>query len=327
MDPDRLAALCAEFALGVPVSLEEDHEGVLNRNYRLVTDTGHYFIKAVRDRRKDSIPIIAAAETFMSSGGIPAVCMLRTKKGELFLRDESEVYTVYPHITHVHPAIPPYTALGTMLARIHIRGNDALPPTLESVHMTEKNAAHVKDKLMQYRSSAAEGTSPIDTLFLAYIDRKLELLPQLAQASEASSTLVHGDYHTRNILFSENGDILGICDWEKAELAPRAYEIARSVQYICFESREAPYIYDRQEAVAAAKKFLGGYRQQYPISNEELSNGFALRLRKLVMSFWIEEAFYDRADDRANRFIKNETRLLHEFAEPALVAELLKTGD
>lgn len=319
MEPDHLARICEAFALGTPITIEEDHEGVLNRNFDLVTDTGRYFIKSVRDRRRDAIPVIAASEQFMAESGVPAVCMLRTTSGELFLPHEAEVYTVYPYIPHVAPTEAPFAALGTMLARIHFCGDGPLPTLLQDIVMTERPLERVQQKLTTYLERAKSGTEAMDERFRTYISRKLELLPSLPVVPESKRTLVHGDYHTRNILFDEAREIQGICDWEKTELAPRAYELARSVQVICFEGWQTEHSYDTTRAVENARSFISAYREKYPIGNEELRNGFALRLRKLVMAFWIEEAHYDRFDTRSDKFVANETRLLSEFTDPQLV--------
>lgn len=323
MDPKHLEEVCEAFDLGTPVSVEENQEGVLNLNYSLITDRGHFFIKSVRDRRKDSIPVIAAAERFMQDGGLPAVAMMPRTNGEVFLSLGSDVYTVYPYLEHSSPHEIPYEALGAMLARIHARGTEPLPELLQAVHMTEKRNEVVATKLAAYKGLAASGNEPDDTLFLSYIDTKLELLDRLPTVPAYTPTLVHGDYHVGNILFNKDGQVIGICDWEKAELAPRAYEIARSVQYIAFESRDEPYVYERDLAIERGREFLSGYRGTYPISDDELRAGFALRLRKLVMSFWIEEGFYDRGDSRANKFIANETNLIKEFTNPETVEELI----
>jgi Ser/Thr protein kinase RdoA (MazF antagonist) len=323
MDPLHLAAVCESFSLGTPLSVEEDQEGVLNRNYDLVTDSGQYFIKSVRDRRKDAIPVIAAAETFMREGDIPAIEMLRTKEGALFVPAGEDVYTVYPYIAHSRPQEEPYGAMGAMLARIHTRGSGEIPAALQTAVMVEKGMVRAEEKLHEYKTRAEGDTSSYKDVFLEYIDTKLSLLSTLPPSDWQNRVLAHGDYHDRNILFNADDGIVGICDWEKAELVPRAYEIARSIQYICFKGRSEENTYELSETVPIAREFLGAYRSITPIEHDELIAGFSLRLRKLVMSFWIEERFYDHADDRANKFIEHETRLMQDFRDSELVEAII----
>jgi Ser/Thr protein kinase RdoA (MazF antagonist) len=323
MDPLHLSSICEEFGLGEPISVTENHEGVLNRNFDLTTTKGRYFVKSVRDKRKDSIPVIAATESYMAEGGIPTVCMLHTKTGDLYLPHESEVYTVYPYIPNEKISSVPYVALGSMLARIHQRGDGTPPRLLMDIHMVEKDPARVEMKLTEYREKSQEKDTPADLAFRRYIDLKRSLLSSLTQVAREGETLMHGDYHARNVLFASDGSIVGICDWEKAERAPRAYEVARSIQYICFEGRGGEINTETTSTLAAAREFLSAYRSTYPISDEAMRDGFAMRFRKLIMSFWIEERYYDYADERSNKFIQHETRLIEEFADSSLVEKII----
>lgn len=323
MDPAHLELLCEEFALGTPISAEENHHGVLNRNFEITTANGRYFVKGVRAKSRERVPYIAAVETFMREGGIPAVCMVRTKTGALYVEYGQELYTVYPLLENVmSDELTPYKELGSLLARIHVRGSSARPSLLETSVLSEKEPGHAKNMLLSFRERAAAGTTAIDAQFLAYIDKKLELFDSLPSGEFVPDTLVHGDYHARNILFNAAKEIVGVCDWEKAELAPRAYEFARSLQYICFESRLAPYQYDRVLAIERGREFLAGYREVFPLMDEELRRGFDLRMRKLVITFWIEDAYYTHSDERSNQFVENETNLLEEFSNPKVIEAL-----
>jgi aminoglycoside phosphotransferase (APT) family kinase protein len=262
-------------------------------------------------------------EKFMAAGGIPAVCMQTLPGGECYVQCDDDIYTVYPYIEQAKAEERDYRALGSMLARIHLRGSDSLPDSIIPPQIKERDPARVLIKLTEYREQAAKLREAIDAEFLTYIDRKLELHKELTTPELDAKVLVHGDYHIRNLLFSMSGELVGICDWEKAELAPRAYEIARSVQYICFENRQPPYEYERELAIQSARNFLEEYRAVSPITVDELSRGFALRLRKLIASFWIEETHYGRTDFRADKFVASETKLLQEFTDGALVDSIV----
>jgi len=324
MDPTHLNELCEAFDLGKPTSCIENTEGVLNRNYDLVTDRGSYFIKSVREKRRDSIKYIAAVETFMAEGAIPAIQLLKTKSGSEYFEYGTELYTVYPYLDNTKESTEyDYAALGALLARIHVRGGASRPQILETKRITEKEAGHALERLTFFRSKALEGSEPVDVLFLTYIDMKLQLLPHLPDVAYEASTLIHGDYHLGNLLFSEKGLIIGVCDWEKADLSPRAYEIARSIQYICFENRRPPFSYDRQKAIDAGRQFLKGYRAEFPIDAQELKSGFDVRFRKLVATFWIEDMYYVQNDSRANHFLSNEIKLLNEFSTSDTVHSLV----
>ena len=302
--------VCADFSLGEVGSVIELDEGVLNKNFLLTTSKGKYFIKSVREKRKAEIPYIYGVETFMARNGIPAIPMLRNTSGSLWTQCESDTYTVYPFLesdrTHIYSDAD-YRSMGEMLARIHKAGSTAIPPLLASKEFTEKNLDAALTKLQHYRNTILAKTDQDDTdaLFLSFIDLKLSLITTLEDIQLPNDTLTHGDYHERNLLINSAREIVGICDWEKAQMAPRSHEFVRAFQYICINREEG-----LEKSLRKGDRFTEGYQSIYPISNEEIEAGRALRFRKLATSFWIEEQYYDRKDTRSNIFIENEMYLL-----------------
>ncbi len=327
MNPEHLVQFCIDFDLGNPVSIEENHEGVLNRNYVLKTDKDSFFIKSVREKKKNGIPYIAAVEEFMASKGIPAICMLKSKDGSVYAEYDTDVYSGYPFIVsnrdHRYSRADFYS-MGVMLGKIHYAGSKDIPETLRAREFN-RNEDTLIATLKKYRKEISEKNELDDTdqLFLQYIDTKLTVIPSLLSITCKNDTLVHGDYHAKNLLVNDSREIIGVCDWEKAEVAPRAYEIARSIQYICFEHSEGPGKYDENEAVENSRAFLEGYISLYPISKEELIDGFHMRERKLAHSAWREDHYYVRNDNRSNPMIPHEIRLIKDFADDRLVNRIL----
>jgi Ser/Thr protein kinase RdoA (MazF antagonist) len=313
MNPIHQAKICLDFELGTPISIEENHEGVLNKNYVLTTDMGTYFIKSVREKRKLEIPYIAGVEEYMRAQGIPAVCMLKNAHGDTYVQYDSDVYTVYPFLqsdrSHSY-GLNDFKTMGVMLGKIHEAGSSNVPTPLKSRIFKEKEDVMITGKLHEYRDliTSKESLDETDQLFLTYIDTKLNLIPRLAPILLENDVLAHGDYHARNLLISGSREIIGVCDWEKAEMSPRAYELARSIQYVCFEDDEQ----DDIKSLEYAKAFLEGYISVLPITKQDIENGFALRFRKMVFSFWIESQYYTNYDSRSNKFIPHVIRLIND---------------
>lgn len=314
MDPHHLKQLGEEFALGEVQTLNENTQGVLNRNFVLVTSTGTYFLKSVRAKQHSRISYIAAVEKFFKNQSIPAVCMKESRLGTLFLKLEDNLYTVYPFIpnTHIHTYSKNHMrAMGEMLGRIHHAGASQLPDLFASHRFAVQEQGEVIDELTKRRSYilSKENLDEIDEVFLAYIDLKLKRIRNcFTEPLLTCDTLVHGDYHDRNILF-EGEKIVGICDWEKALVAPRAYEVARALEIICFGAGQHTTLTE-QDMRESASVFIASYRSIYPISAGELNSGLMLRLYKLIHSTWIERQHYDLKDERSNKFIPNEIRLI-----------------
>lgn len=112
--------------------------------------------------------------------------------------------------------------------------------------------------------------------------------------------------------------IVGVCDWEKSAMTPRAYELARSTLYVAFSED-----YAGKDAAATARAFIAGYQSEYPLDTTEMRDGFAMRLNRILLSVWIEEHYYVRKDARANKFIPHEVRIISDFLEGDLLTTII----
>ncbi len=315
MDPVHLREICQAFDIGQAKRVTKDTEGALNINYFLETENGRkYFIKSVRGKQKSQIPYVAAVEKFFSERSIPAVCMLASASGALSLEIGDDVYTVYPYVENdssLTYAAGNIEAMGTTLGAIHRAGSEAVPEVFLSRSFKPPVGEEVIEKLTERRTLILEKETldATDEQFLEYIDLKLSTIAEAGSfPSLPNDTLTHGDYHERNILFGASG-IAGICDWEKAMMEPRAYELARAIEIICF-GMSSSRMHSEEQMRSLAMRFLGSYAAVYPISMEELRAGLELRYSKILHSVWIEHQYYDLGDSRSNRFIQNEMRLI-----------------
>lgn len=325
MNPEHLTKLRADFQLGDVLEIAESTEGVLNRNYILRTNVGKFFVKHVRDKAKDRVPEVVLIETFMRERGIPAVCMRASTSGERCATYDGSVYCVYPFIesdrAHDYRA-EDYVRMGALLGQIHQAGSKEIPLALTKQQFAFKETNIIQETLENRRAEILAIAQPtgIDEVFLSYLDLKLAHLPAFTSApTPVNSTLIHGDYHAGNLLIAaDTREIIGVCDWEKAIMAPRAYELARSILYISFSGD-----YDENAALATARAFMKGYASTYPISEEELREGFRLLLMQTVRSTWIEHHHYDLHDTRVDQFVEHEARLIRDFVDGNLLEHLL----
>lgn len=311
---DKIQKICSEYGTGEHVSLDKIDQGVLNDNYLLETSTGKYFIKSVRQKARDSLQMIYGVESFMKLNGIPAVAMLKTKSGDIFLVDEDQVYTVYPFVESEkisNYSGDDYQRMGEMLGKIHLVGSRDLSDIPNLKNFKRQSDEVILTRLQNYKEELTskkvkDGT---DNQFLEYIDFKLGVYSKIKPSELPSDTLIHGDYHPENLLFDKNTrEIIGVCDWEKTEFAPRAYELARSIFYSCLQDEE-----DFEDGLDNAKAFLTGYLSVYPMSQDEVMEGINMRIHRMALSSWIEEKYYKGGDSRANKFINNEMRLLDKM--------------
>ncbi len=320
MNSEHLNRLCADFKLETIESVTEVTEGILNKNYILQTNRGKYFIKEVRAKSKEMLPVTAQIEELMVERGIPAVCMLASVAGRKFVEYDGTAYSLYPFIesdrSHNY-SLGDYRNMGVMLGKIHLAGNQNIPELLTPNKFREKSKEDEFRKIEEFKARilSKEKIDSIDKEFLEYIQLKLDLIPSLDMNPVLpSDTLTHGDYQAGNLLIhTKSREIIGVCDWEKAEMAPRAYELGRAILYISFTGD-----YTEEQGIASAKEIITGYNSVYPIAKEEFQAGLEIRLRRMVLTTWLEDHYYNLSDSRGNHFVSHETKLIRDFIQNGL---------
>ncbi|MEK7641421.1 MAG: phosphotransferase [Patescibacteria group bacterium] len=323
ISPDDIKRVCEQYGLGTYTSIDVVAEGVLNENYIITTDSGRYFVKSVREKSRTKIPEIYGIESWMKLKGIPAIAMRTTLQGEICVAGDHELYTLYEYVesdrSHAY-SLEDYLNMGAMLGKIHIVGKEHPPISLKIKEFGRPSPEIISDRLGNFRKLILDKTSPNETdgLMLEYIDFKLDVLQHIDSIFLPNDTITHGDYQTGNIMIdSASRKIIGICDWEKTEFAPRSYEVARAIFYICFQQST-----DLNQNLRAMKEFLKGYRTMCSIGAEELMRGIHMRIAKMAMSAWVEDMYYNQHSDRANHFITSEIRIMELAIKGNLYKEL-----
>lgn len=320
---DKIQKICSEYNIGNYISIEKVPEGILNDNYILTTINGKYFIKSVREKAKDKLKTISSVETLMHDKGVPAVTMLKTKTGDIFMTDDTEVYTLYPFIEarkDSNYSDADYRSMGEMLGKIHIAGSTDIPNSLKSKEFKRPSNEVILSRLKSYRDDIRNKNNQDDTdkLFLEYIDFKLAVIQKTKEKTLPNNTLIHGDYHPGNLLIDKiTGEIIGVCDWEKVEFGPRSYELTRSLLYTCFDGD-----YKEEKSLADSKSFLEGYLSVFPMSVDEIIDGLNIRIYRMTLSSWIEEKYYKNHDSRANHLIRHEIKIIRSALNGGLVEKI-----
>jgi Ser/Thr protein kinase RdoA (MazF antagonist) len=307
---EALQKVCDEFDLGILKTFKQIEEGVLNVNYKIETEKGIFFIKTVRGKKQDSLETIYKTEKYIESFGIPAVVMLSTKDNNYFVKLEDNTFCAYNFIesnrSHEYSE-QDYFRMGEMLAKIHLITKDNLPDfEVRSVKNPSTEKILLILESFEQKIQSKEILDEIDQNFLTNINLKIKTLKSLYENNNIYSHkdhLLHGDYQTGNLLIDkDNREIVGICDWEKSEIGSRAYEIARTLLFIIDFRNEENFRY--------IKYFVNGYNSKYPISEQELIEGFEYRLSRMAKSKWIETMYYNNNDSRANHFVDYEKFLV-----------------
>ncbi len=323
LSPEKIKVICDEYGVGDFISIGKIAEGVLNENYFLQTATGKYFIKSVRGKLKNKLEMIFWIESFMKSQEIPAIVMQKTRSGTISLELGEETITLYPFIEndmdHMYSEKDFYT-MGKILGKIHKISEQKILSPMPIKEHNKPSSQTISERLQVYRDEITKKAvqNDADKEFLHYIDFKMSMRAEVKDIVLTNNTLIHGDYHHGNILIDkETREIIGICDWEKTEYAPRSYELARSILYNCFGIES-----EISKSLDNGRSFMEGYRSIISITPEEIMSGFDMRISRMILSSWIEEKYYRQNDIRANHFIESEIRTIDSYINGNLRKEI-----
>lgn len=338
----NLKKICEAWGLGKPISTEAVAEGVLNQNYILTASEGVFFIKCVRPKKQKELIIIAAVESYMYEAGIPAIRMLKTTGGNISFQDHETIVTVYPYVpsdrSHVY-SLEEHEKMGEMLAKIQERGSteEARTLTQNTLEKILSKKSLITLELKKYKEiiTCKKIKNSIDNAFLEYINLKLNGISKYTFPDILpNNLLMHGDYHTGNILFDPiTRNIVGVCDWEKTKFGPRSYELIRAILYSCIQNTTPLYATTiKSEILEKVQSFLVGYMNISNITLEEIMLGYDATVYYQFLATWMEKLYYEQNNSRANHLIEHQISQIHATYNTDLrkqiqgiVAGLLKT--
>ncbi len=283
--------------------LRKIRSGYLSHNFVLKSGKEKYFLKQYKYDDLERVEQIHRVQDFFHEGGIPIIHAIIAKNGKEIFEYKKKFFTLLPYIQAKHikkknRSSEAYFSAGQMLAKIHMLSKNGYPKILdnrfrhwrkeefeEQYHEILSEIIHKKKK------------SSFDKLALKVIHLKRELAnkEKLTFKNFKPTHIIHGDYHGRNIFFDTQNNVSHVFDIEKAEAAPRAYEVARSLDFMCFSTQFNVQSFRR------GKEYLRGYNSVYPISKKELITGLRINYLIMIYTLWILKEHYiiksTRADD------------------------------
>ncbi len=309
MNNEVLHTICDTWNLGDVKTTQAVDEGVLNENYIIETNKGKFFIKSVRDKKQLSVPYIYSVEKYMHEKSIPSIVMLKNKHDDISLVIHDVMITVYPYIENiprVEYSIQDYYAYGETLGKIHLAGSEITYQNLCIKELVIPDSDNTSEQLEKYRELIANKPTKTveDILFIQYLELKINNLKTYPKPKISyTSSILHGDYHIRNILFGNDGEIVGVCDWEKTMRGPKMYELMRSILYgqLQYRNSDTPEI--ETSYIAGIEASIRGYASVQPFSYEEILSGYDILAYGLNLHTWMEKMHYDQKNSRANIFL------------------------
>jgi homoserine kinase type II len=298
--PEELDLLSA-WRIGAVHSISTPATGTINRTLLVDAASSSYVLRAYRHAKRAPVEREHAMIGHVRTHGLPAVAPIALPSGATILEREGRFYALFPRapgrqLVRGQLTKGDFAAMGAFLARTHQALRD-VPPK----HAAQRDFAIDRDATLMRADEIADAIrarpslDDVDRYVLdrlavrrAWIEQSpLDTLPDL---SAIEQQVIHGDYQETNLFFAD-GHVVAIIDWDQTYVAPREWEIARSLHLACKFDPEP------------CRAFVIGYRAHAPLDPAALdlaATGYALMR---AHDLWLYQAIYLEGNQRARTFV------------------------
>jgi homoserine kinase type II len=269
---DELSEWLATYNVGSLIDLRGIAAGIENTNYFVTTTAGRYVLTLFEKLTAAELPFYLNLMAFLADHGIPSARPLASGEGTLLgeLNGKPAALVAFlPGRDVTEPTLAHCSAVGTMLARIHVAGR-TYPARMDNPR----------------GSSWWQQVEPDIAPFLTAQDAAL-LKDEIAfQASHAWDDLprgaIHADLFRDNVLF-ERGRISGVIDFYFACTDAWLYDVAITVNDWCVQP-------DGRLDETRAQTLVSAYEATRPLQKNEL-DAWPVVLRAAALRFWISRLY------------------------------------
>lgn len=296
---EREQQILASWNIGAVESVAVPATGTINQTQIISTRAGRWVLRRYRRRDRIGVEREHALIAYARAQGVPAVAPVPLTEGTTILEHEGRSYALFPHAPGVQVAradlrSDQIAAMGVCLARLHVALASYPQAKVDQRSLVVDRTATLRaidEFVTQIRSQSTLDISDEYALrrlagqqrwIEQHHDTPIELdgLPQ---------QVIHGDYTEANLFFDAD-QISAIIDWEQAYVAPRAWEIVRTIDLVFhFEA-------------AACQILLNAYRQSLSVAWSELDRAALCYAAIRAHDVWMYEAAYGQGNDRVRQF-------------------------
>lgn len=298
--------ICRAWDLPPILSSVQAETGTIHRTFLLKTAMKNYALRAYRYNAEDRWRIVYEHDliAYVRAHDLPAITPVLLPNGETILEHEGRFYALYPfaqgyQVARGYLGIEEITAMGTFLGQLHhiLRSypHERVPHRSLTV---DHAAAFTAIDAIETAIRAQKHISEEDQQALSQLAERRDGLMKARPADEKAfltikQQVIHGDYQETNLFF-EGNRVSAAIDWDQAYVAPRAWEVVRTLHYV-FQLEEA-----------ACHAFLNAYRQEIPLPFTELDVVAATYEWIKAHDLWHYSALYLEGNQRVRRFLQPE---------------------
>jgi homoserine kinase type II len=307
---DAVLARYRLIAVGTPVLVADS---VSNENFRVETGDGPVFLKLHRaTRTPERLAREQAAIVWAGERGVPVSVPLPAADGSTLVEWQGRWWSLYPWIggrTYQRGSIGGAEAavLGALQGQLHrVLADHPIEGLPANSELAWDTATSLADLALLDSSVEAIGTEQER----GWVRRQRELLESgVARGSEAFSLAVqatHGDFHERNVMLSDENDVLAVVDWERFCAMPPVFEVLRAVSFMLL-------LYD--DAVLSA--YLAGYRREAKLREPDVLPAVEAWWQSAMHNTWALRDFFLAGNAATRQFLPEEEFRSRHFNDAA----------
>jgi Ser/Thr protein kinase RdoA (MazF antagonist) len=283
-----------EYDIGVVTGLAMAG-GTAGRTWKIAASTGDYFLRlrGVRTSGEERLAFDHGLREHLVRRGVPTASAVRTRDGDRWVRRLGRAFELYPFVVG-RPFRPDsmeeIVAAAEALARFHAAAADYRPPSHEPERLAQyttlgfstRTSVRMDDPELQRLNMAGVRDLANTREEVRLMGWCLERADRLSRtySGEAYQALarwvIHGDYTPANLLFSADGQVVGIFDLDWAVPGTRCRDIAEGLYFFGSEPRDidSSNIWSLTEAADSCLErcvtFLAAYSKALPLRPEEI---------------------------------------------------------
>ncbi|WP_274361929.1 phosphotransferase [Paenibacillus thermotolerans] len=311
--PDRteLEAICKHFGLGAFLHNHGDLGGAYNANLKIETDKGMFVCRIAfglvgAEHIDYSLKVLSALE----AADVPVLFPLINEQGIYYTQYKDRFLQVTPFIEGkpFDSSVEHARTNGRLLRKMH----DVLA-SFEAGPKPEWSNYPSNEILSEGLKLLRETCNPPEELMFR-AERLYDLMmPEWCEyGGTLPETVIHGDWHTGNVLYGEDGDIRAVMDFDFVQRAERLHDIAYML-WALLQNDTFRHL---------GKAFLEGYGDLTPAER----NVLPIAVARAALFFVCTSSFHRNPSGELNRQLEKQEPLIDWLvseADRSVVADLL----
>ncbi|MGH8883583.1 MAG: phosphotransferase enzyme family protein [Egibacteraceae bacterium] len=315
-----LPALMRRWPVGEATGFRPLTEGLMNRNYRIDTQAGPFFLKQFLDIGRKQIAFQHRVTAALAAAGLPIPAPIPARDGRTLVTVRGQRFSLYPWVSGSHRkgldmALAQCAELGRLLGRLHAELGAVLGPIQQTLLLPTAHAADtlvlIEELLSVLRAQPAQ--DDFDDLAEQRMVERRSLLAQRAdQRPPDCGTLtvgyVHGDFHALNLLYAGD-ELVAILDWDRLSVRPYTQELVRAATLFF------GYGDERGLDLSRVRAFADAYREVFFLDGEQIRSAVRRLWWERLNDFWMLKWRYQRGDRSCDHLFPGAAALVEWWTE------------